>query len=137
MVIDKKMKLYYIKFAYNKNEVLEVIKMQVAHIAEKTMSNMARKKINTLFSMGAGGIVENTLNKLIHYQLAKYKENFNQIKLELEKFETQYKMTSSRFYEKFEAGELGDREDFFEWSSLYENMLLFCERIDELEALAQ
>ncbi|HLP45416.1 MAG TPA: hypothetical protein VK186_22480 [Candidatus Deferrimicrobium sp.] len=96
---------------------------------------MARKKINILFSMGAGGIVENTLNKLIHYQLAKYKENFNQIKHELEKFETLYKMTSSRFYEKFEAGELGDSEDFFEWSSLYENMILFCERIDELEAL--
>jgi hypothetical protein len=36
---------------------------------------MARKKIDTLFSIGAGGIVENTLNKLIHYQLAKYRDN--------------------------------------------------------------
>ena len=109
--------------------------MQVAQISDKTMTNMARRKINTLFSIGAGGLVENTLNKLIHYQLTKYRENFNQIKRELEKFETHYKMTSSRFYEKFEAGELGDSEDFFEWSSLYENMLLFCERIDELEVL--
>jgi len=109
--------------------------MNVAQMSDKTMSNMARKKINTLFSIGAGGIVENTLNKLIHYQLAKYRENSDQINRELVKFETLYKMTSSRFYEKFEAGELGDSEDFFEWSSLYDNMLLFRERIDELEAL--
>lgn len=109
--------------------------MHVAQMSNKTVSNMARRKINTLFSIGAGGIVENTLNKLIHYQLAKYRENSGQINRELKKFETRYKMTSRRFYEKFEAGELGDSEDFFEWSSLYENILLFRERIDELEAL--
>jgi len=39
-------------------------------------------------------------------------------------------MTSSRFYKKFEAGELGDSGDFFEWSGLYENMLLFRKRME-------
>lgn len=109
--------------------------MQAVQIADKTVSNLARKKLNALFSIGAGGLVENTLNKLIHYQLVKYRKNSNQINRELKKFETHYKMTSSRFYEKFESGELGDSGDFFEWSGLYENMLLFQERIGELEAL--
>lgn len=109
--------------------------MQSAQVSDKTVPNMARKKIDTLFSIGAGGVVENTLNKLIHYQLAKYRENTDQINRELERFETHYKMTSSRFYKKFEAGELGDSGDFFEWSGLYENMLLFRKRIDELETL--
>jgi hypothetical protein len=79
--------------------------------------------------------VENTLNKLIHYQLAKYRDTIDQLNHELEKFETNYKMASNRFYEKFEAGELGDSGDFFEWSGLYENVLLFRERMNELESL--
>ena len=44
-------------------------------------------------------------------------------------------MASELFYERFEAGDLGDKEDFFEWSSLYENVLLFEKRIKELENL--
>ncbi|MCP5050984.1 MAG: hypothetical protein GY940_27720, partial [bacterium] len=48
------------------------------------------KKIDALISMGAGEVIENTLNKLISYQLAKYRTNFNQIKGELEKFEKSY-----------------------------------------------
>jgi hypothetical protein len=109
--------------------------MQSVQVSGNTVPNMARRKIDTLFSIGAGGIVENTLNKLIHYQLAKYRDNIERLNRELEKFEILYKMTSSRFYEKFEAGELGDSGDFFEWSGLYENMLLFRERMGELEAL--
>ncbi len=64
-----------------------------------------------------------------------YRENTDQFNRELEKFESHYKMTSNRFYRKFEAGELEDSGVFFEWSGLYENMLVFRERIDELEAL--
>jgi hypothetical protein len=45
-------------------------------------------------------------------------------------------MSSEQFYKTFEAGELGDDEDFFEWSSLYENVLLYKKRIDELGPLA-
>jgi carbohydrate-binding DOMON domain-containing protein len=55
---------------------------------------------------------------MINYQLAKYRNHIDQINRELEKFEASYKMSSQQFYKKFEAGELGDDEDFFEWNSL-------------------
>lgn len=95
----------------------------------------ASKKIDALISLGAGEILENTLNKLIHYQLAKYRNNISHIKRELEKFEKNYNMSSEVFHQDFEAGKLGDEGDFFEWSSLYENVLLYEKRIKEMEFL--
>ncbi len=38
----------------------------------------------------------------------------------LKKFEQTYQMSSDQFYQKFQAGELGDSIDFFEWNTYYE-----------------
>jgi len=65
-------------------------------------------------------------------ETAKYRDSIDQINCELEKFETTYKMSSDQFYQKFEAGELGDDEDFFEWSGLYENVLLYKKKGERL-----
>ena len=35
---------------------------------------------------------------------------------EIEKYERKYKMDSKEFLKKFDAGELGDNEDFFHWA---------------------
>ena len=72
---------------------------------------------------------------MINYHLAKYRNYIAQLSRELERFETNYKMSSEQFYQKFEAGELGDDGDFFEWSSLYENVLLYKKRLEELAPL--
>jgi hypothetical protein len=93
------------------------------------------KMIDALLSLGAGEIVENTLNKLISYQVAKYRSNIDQIRRELERFENSYNMSSEVFYREFEAGKLGDIGDYFEWSSLYENVLLYQTRIEKMEPL--
>lgn len=42
------------------------------------------------------------------------------IRERLEKFEEAYRMPSEQFYQKFQAGELGDSIDFFEWNTYYE-----------------
>lgn len=109
--------------------------MQTTEISNQSAAN-ASKKIDALISIGAGEIVDSALNKLIVYQLAKYRRHIDQVNYELRKFEDSYHMSSEEFYEKFEAGELGDEGDFFEWSSLYENILLYEERIEKLESLA-
>jgi hypothetical protein len=97
-------------------------------------SEVSRQKIDTLVSIGAGGIVENTLNKIISYQLSKYRNNIAEISRELGKFEKTYNMSSEEFHRKFESGELGDEADFFEWSGLYENVLLYEKRTKKLES---
>ena len=38
----------------------------------------------------------------------------------LERFEEKYQMSSTDFYQRFQAGKLGDSADFFEWSTYYE-----------------
>lgn len=93
------------------------------------------KKLDVLRAIGAGEIIDTTLNKLIDYQLAKYKDYVRKTKDELKKYEHMYKMTSDVFYHKFESGVLGDEGDFFEWSGLYENVLLYEERIRKIESL--
>ena len=42
------------------------------------------------------------------------------IKEELEKFEIKYTMSTEEFNEKFEKGQLGDDQDFFEWNAYKE-----------------
>ncbi len=108
--------------------------MSTADINDTTMTAAARK-MNALISMGAGKIIENTLNKLLQYQRSKYQKTIEQTAGEIKPFEEKYNMTSETFYRDFENGKLGDSGDFFEWSALYENILLYQRRINEIETL--
>ena len=94
----------------------------------------SKKKIDILLSFGAGEELDTSLNKLIIFQIAKYRSNIDQIRQELNGFESKYKMSSEKFFKKFESGKLGDDGDFFEWAGLYENVVLYSQRIDSLES---
>jgi len=49
-------------------------------------------------------------------------------------FEQKYGMSSHDCYQRFNAGELGDDADFFEWIGLYEILILYRKRADMIEA---
>lgn len=103
---------------------------------KKTTENLmhsSRKKVDILLSFGATQELDTSLNKLIVFQIAKYKSHLNQIEHELKGFEAQYNLSSAEFFDKFESGVLGDAADYFEWAGLYENTLLYRERIQSLE----
>ncbi len=42
------------------------------------------------------------------------------IEQKLQYFEQKYQMQSEEFYRRFQAGELGDSMDFFEWNTYHE-----------------
>lgn len=42
------------------------------------------------------------------------------LKSRLKQFEEAYQMPSEHFHQRFQAGELGDNIDFFEWNAYYE-----------------
>jgi hypothetical protein len=96
--------------------------------------NALQRKIEMLTQFGAESIVDNTLNKLIAIQIAKYRAAMKDISRELTAFEQKYAMSSEDCYHRFNNGELGDDADFFEWTGLYENLLLYRKRADMLEA---
>ena len=87
-----------------------------------------------MIEVGAGAVIDRTLNKLITIQIASYQTNIKRISTELEEFEKKFNMSSEECYRRFGSGELGDEGDFFEWVGLYENILLYKKRTKMLEA---
>ncbi len=109
--------------------------MNFPETSNQSVAVNSKEKLELLLSIGAGQMIENTLNKIIYFQLTKYKETTETVKKELVQFEKRFRMTSEQFYRDFEDGKLGDDGDFFEWSGLYENVLLYTERIKKLETV--
>lgn len=47
-------------------------------------------------------------------------QDISDLEQRLKNFEKKYQMSSSQFYQQFQAGNLGDEIEFFEWSVFYE-----------------
>jgi len=57
------------------------------------------------------------------------------IKTEIKQFEDKYQMISSEFLKKFENGELGDSQDFFEWWGLLKGLATLEDRLNKAKAV--
>ena len=60
------------------------------------------------------------LGKLLEARLGQQRRHLQQYARDLQEFEMRFDMESPLFYRRFEAGELGDSMDFFEWAGLDE-----------------
>lgn len=60
------------------------------------------------------------------YLLSRFREK-------LQEFEDEYGMDTETFIEKFRSGECGDREDYFEWNTIYESVKHWEQKIQQLE----
>lgn len=78
--------------------------------------------------------LERVLGKLLDIVLSQYRLRLEKYENDLRKFESRYGMESETFYRRFEAGELGDAMDFFEWAGLYELRQDIIEKIRRLES---
>lgn len=73
------------------------------------------------------------LGKLLDVALSQQQLRLERYQQDLRKFEERYGMDSAAFYQRFEAGELGDAMDFFEWAGLHELRQDLVEKIRRLE----
>ena len=73
------------------------------------------------------------LGKLLDVSLSQHRLRLERYERDLREFERRYGMESARFYRRFEAGELGDAMDFFEWAGLYELRQDIMRKIQRLE----
>ncbi len=73
------------------------------------------------------------LGKLLDVTLNQHRLRLERYERDLREFEERYGMESATFYRRFEAGELGDEMDFFEWAGLYELRQDIVEKIQRLE----
>lgn len=61
---------------------------------------------------------------------------FVQFEKECQQFERAYGMDSSVFWERFEAGELGDDEQWFDWYAVYRGKKLWGKKYNVLSAIS-
>ena len=73
------------------------------------------------------------LGKLLALSLSQHRLRLERYERDLREFERGYGMESAAFYRRFEAGELGDAMDFFEWAGLHELREDIMKKIQRLE----
>jgi hypothetical protein len=77
-------------------------------------------------------VIDRTLDKLLAMERDQAQRELTGLEKRLREFETQYRMSSDDFFQRFQRGELGDSADFFEWSACYD----MCRSVhDRLETL--
>ena len=77
--------------------------------------------------------LDRILRKLLDVAISRHRIRLERYERDLREFEQRYSMSSSSFYERFEAGELGDAMDFFEWAGVYELRQDLLNKIRRLE----
>ncbi len=58
----------------------------------------------------------------IHREIVLLESKINLVKGEIKQFEEKYHSISSAFQKKFDKGELGDSQDYFEWWGLIKGL---------------
>lgn len=61
-----------------------------------------------------------TVKDAMERELRVSKLMLEEYKEKLKEFESKYDKSSQEFYDEFEAGELGDKQDYFEWFAYVE-----------------
>ena len=79
--------------------------------------------------------LDQILGKILDVTLSKHRLRLQRYENDLRAFEARYGMDSDTFYHRFEAGELGDSMDFFEWAGMYELRRDLMARIERLEGV--
>lgn len=77
--------------------------------------------------------LQQVITKLIDMLRSQYQLRLKRYDLDLADFEARFRMDTATFYYRFEAGELGDAVDFFEWAGMFELRQDLLARIDRLE----
>lgn len=77
--------------------------------------------------------LDQLLGKLLEATLSQQQRRLKLYARDLQEFEQRFDMKSPLFYRQFEAGELGDNMDFFEWAGLYELYQEVQSKVERLE----
>ncbi len=71
----------------------------------------------------------------IQREIILLESKINLVKSEIKQFEEKYHISSSEFLKKFENGDLGDSQDYFEWWGLIKGLKTLEERLKKAKAV--
>ncbi len=87
--------------------------------------------MDVAISEDAVPVVKDSVNREIILLESKIKI----LKTEIKQLEEKYHMISSEFQKKFDKGELGDAQDFFEWWGLIKGLVTLEDRLNKAKAV--
>jgi hypothetical protein len=96
-----------------------------------------QQKIVAIEKVGAVAVADQAILKLIRLHMQKYEKHLADVQRELAPFEQQYGLSSAECHQRFLAGDMGDSADIMEWMGLYEDALLYYERLATLRAATE
>ena len=104
------------------------------------METATEDKLQSLIQMYREGyrnpIIDQSIDKLVALEIAHFRKELERLKARLTAFEQEYGMDSTAFYEKFQAGALGDELPFVEWSVFWDLYQATQKRLAELKSPA-
>lgn len=71
----------------------------------------------------------------VDHEVRVLKMGLEKTKGNLQKFEERFGMESQKFYQEFQAGELGDSMDYIKWAGEYETLLELQKDYAEIEEI--
>ena len=66
----------------------------------------------------ASDLMDRTLEKLLAHEAEVCRALLHQVQTDLTEIEQRYDLSSTTFYQRFQAGQTDDRMDYVEWASL-------------------
>lgn len=82
------------------------------------------------------GSIRDAVSFALNSAASNARQRFEHYGVICKKFENQYKMTSAKFIEQFDAGKLGDEQEFFDWYAATRGLNLWRERYEILSGVS-
>lgn len=82
------------------------------------------------------GSIRNAVSFALNSAASHAQQRFEHYSTVCKNFEKKYKMTSAKFIEKFEAGTLGDEQEYFDWYAAVRGLNLWRERYEILSRVS-
>lgn len=91
--------------------------------------------LKTISKQGAySDIFVISLRNVFLEEIKNIEQEIQEIEIDLQTFEQEYKLSSEQFYQQFKKGKLGDEIDFVEWSAFYQMWYSLQERLNLLKS---
>ena len=82
------------------------------------------------------GSIRNAVSFALNSAASHAQQRFEHYSSICKNFEKKYKMNSAKFIEKFEAGALGDDQEYFDWYAATRGLNLWSERYEILSGVS-
>jgi hypothetical protein len=95
--------------------------------------NLALKTDNSQYEKGS---IRNAVSFALNSATSQARQRYEHYATLCKAFEKKHRLTSAKFLEKFDAGVLGDEQEFFDWYAAVRGLNLWRERYEILSGVS-